>query len=246
MSKLLAEKVEKNERFGQLLKILIKDILISNKCYYTLSVDQEEFELSVLYDVIIGLKPETFYKVLVLLDRSNPIGKFALYYNHIVHDAVVEKDVGKLKTIFKNPTYEGDKKEFLSAEAYNHFQKIFQMEMNSMNYLIDKTYRTLQIPKSILYSNTAQDCKMDICIKEDPERSDFVTKNAVMVWAMEVNNNNIYTKYCFTLPNLLNLILTRQVNPYTRMPFNAHTINNIKRNFPHQLELVEIYNKMVN
>lgn len=231
------------ELFQQMLAVLVSDLVRTNRCYFALTKEQESWALENIYLGLLRIysKNDLFYKVLVMLDRSNPIGKFSLFFNHIIHDAIYNGDREALFNAMQNPMYEGDHEKDLKPETYSHLQKLLKQRMFIMNYTLDKVYRGGVKVDTILNSEHSEQCTMDVCLRDEPDYVEFVTKNSVMIWAIEPNQHDVYSRYCFTLPSLLTLIYYGLPNTYTNKPFSKHTIDSIKRQYAYHMELMAVY-----
>jgi hypothetical protein len=189
---------------------------------------------------------ETFYMILVLLNRKSLCGKFSLVYNDSVYKAIKDKKEKDLVKLYSSPYFSElyDNKE-LSKEEKKELEIILKKEMLAINFFIKKLENSNKVPENFLESDEYKECFYQIHLLLDIE----ISRNEIKYSNTSVSDYVIITEYnevteslqilYFDLLNLLSLIYFDENNTYTNKPFNVKTIEILKQKYNFEMKLLK-------
>ena len=177
-----------------------------------------------LVDILLKFDTEIIFKNLILLNNCTKIGKFALTYKDKLHKYIDENNYTNIKKLFsKHSTPEYDNNEFLNDNFIKLKDELIQEQLQILHLLFDN--------HKFGINATFESCQNEICL--------FYGKNNNNSSVVNFNINE--SEWCFSLPKLLIIILTDNINPYTGKKIPNNIKNNILNEYKFESLLIQKY-----
>lgn len=182
--------------------------------------------VDIVYNIFNTLDNHIIFKNLVFMNTCSKIGKFALTYNKLLNEYLTKNKLNKLKILLSDPkTIEYDSNEFLTEFQKEKINQEINTEISATNLLFEKIlFMNDPIPKHI-FSKGFQECKNDICYNE--KNNLVLDPNKKFIWLSE-KISEINYGWCFKIEELLIILNTSKINPYTGKKFPKEVIDPIK------------------
>uniref|UniRef100_A0A6C0AF06 Uncharacterized protein n=1 Tax=viral metagenome TaxID=1070528 RepID=A0A6C0AF06_9ZZZZ len=199
----------------KLLKKMISELL-SNKY------------VDIVYNIFNTLDNHIIFKNLVFMNTCSKIGKFALTYNKLLNEYLTKNKLNKLRNLLSDPkTIEYDSNEFLTDSQKEKINQEINTEISATNLLFEKIlFMNDPIPRHI-FSKGFQECKNDICLLDNEKNNLVLDPNKKFIWLSE-KISEINYGWCFKIEELLIILNTSKINPYTSKKFSKEVIDPIK------------------
>ena len=209
---------------------LISNYIITQ---YNFSKDELDFAKTIIFKVLNKINDEKLIKNLLYLNKNSKIGKFALTYSDKLIEYIKNKDEKKLiKLLEKAKTNEYDSNEYLIGDFLERKNREFDTQMLTFNLFYDQ----------ILHENITNisKCEKDVCILETNCKNPILEPNSNFIWCPNVKNN-AGSAHCFKLSDLLILMLTTNINPYTSEEFPKNIKNSTLKKYEYECALIKKY-----
>ncbi len=206
---------------------LIDEALITQE-KYLLFDEWLKNELYLIFNSDVYLNCLLKYKCLVLLNRSIKNGRYALIFNKQINESCINKDRELLiKTLSNPPLLELD---FLSASEKEKWLTELNNHIMALNLYADR----LVISQNELYNfnneNDYKKCYSDVCSLNSNIKANYLylpTRDIITI-----SDFNKYTEIFLILEiDLMFIILSNGVNPYTGKNFSDYVLTNLKKHY---------------
>lgn len=214
------ENINKREKYHNDLihtdsiDLLSRKTLVIKKILGELDVKPE------IKGILLEVPMDKLVKNIVFLNKKSNIGKFAMMYSLRLNSL----NGKKLKKFLLNPySEEFDDNHFLNKEDKEHFDQLIKSEEVIIEFLIEKLSLDFgnKIPDKIMDLDYKK-CQSDVCMVYQEEL--ITPKNYVWISGID---NYLDKLWCFRINELILIILTDKINPYTNKPFKNKTVNKI-------------------
>lgn len=175
------------------------------------------------------------FLALIYMNKCSKIGKFAMVFQYQLLEYTNNNDLENLRLLFENPfTPEYDDNPLLNSVETEAINKQILLEKMALNNYFDNQQN------NVPYGS----CLNDVCLFINPNNEMVENLEDYNVWVAQKGDNTI-SSYCFKLPNLLNIVYTNGINPYTGTHFQPQTIATLHERYSTQLKFIEIYNNFL-
>jgi hypothetical protein len=206
----------------------------------------------ILFDEI-KTNPSILYRGLVLANRDRPIGKLALVFNSHLYSSGMKGDRDLLrKILFDVPFPEGESNPYLSSGESQNITNYLKHEMLTINHLINlETMKSGIIPTKIINSSIHGESQRDVCLSPigystTVNELEFGIASVNMVQVPDRPASLMATVVgCFNLLDLLDLLLSNKINPYTGFPFSIETRDKLSRRFEIHLKMFHFGQELI-
>lgn len=209
---------------------LISDYI---KSQYNFNKHEFNFAKNIIFKTLNNIKEEKLIKNLLYLNKNSKIGKFALSYSDNLIKYVKNKDSENLKKLLEKPkTKEFDSNEYLTGDLLERKNKEFETQMLTLNLFYDQT----------LHENKTDivKCEKDVCFLETNCKNPILEPNSNFIWCPN-HESNANSAHCFKLPDLLILMLTTNINPYTNEEFSKNIKKSTLKKYRYECALIKKY-----
>jgi hypothetical protein len=233
---------------------LITELLQSQAKYVDLSPKDVTWGVEAILEILSQQKPEIVYKDLVYMNRESKIGRFALNFSDRLIASIKSQDSKSLSALLtKASTPEYDDNPHLTAVHYGEFAQSLAIETVAMNALMEKVAAMKVLPEAILNTEKHSQCKEEVCVWSMPadgiaastahDKVLFLDRTTdPMVWVADTAGMQyVYTAWCFKLSDLILILATDGLNPYTKKPFPGSVSLSLKVRYHVELVLVRRY-----
>lgn len=241
------------------IDILIRD-LINTSCDYKYDNEDAKWTHKALKTLINSdeISAETLYRGLALLNRNSLCGRFALTFNELFYNAVVNRDIQNI--LIKSPFPEAEDNSQLTDKQREFLKQSLQLEMLSINLVLDYVSKMEELPQTILRSDLYRNCFKEICISniinEDKKHANaeiiseekispflsLIPKTIFVSTSVKIkenHSNQTPTKYtwCFGILELIAILATTKINPYTREYFDDDLLNRLTQTYDLEIKM---------
>ena len=175
-------------------------------------------------EILYELETDKVFKNLIYMSK-NKISSFAFTYSKNFHKFIKEQNIEKLKNLLNNAsTPEYDNNKYLTNNFIKRKNTEINEEILALNFAFDEILLNSNL-NSINFEDVLHKCKNELNIF-----------NESLVW---IDSNNSYM--CFELADLLILISTTNINPYTNELFSNSEKEQIVLKYKYELLLIKKY-----
>jgi hypothetical protein len=231
---------------------LIDEIILTQCDLTTASKEDLDWLKSNLVTIITTLNDndsEGIYTFLVLANRRSGCGQFAFTFNRKLAKIAMSRSYVDLLNLINKSQNEDVIPECVSNSLLtleqkqiilNHLKKEMLILNMTMDILLTSE-NTTKIKDKILGGDQHVQCFGSIC---DHESNYAVSvdpmPSLVMVPSRDINDP-FTTIYTFPLIQLINLIITDSINPYTNFKFNDETVKMIKNKYQIEIAMIKYF-----
>lgn len=192
---------------------LISSTLLTQLNYIEYSVDQINWLSVALYNIFIEepIPAESTYKCLLFLNRSTKYGRYSLIFNKEVATTVATQKMAELKSICEKAEFPELK--FLSESEQESWNKEIEIEILCLNLYTDR--EIICGEGKFNFSEKITSCFEEVCSHKLDHSAKYIPSyTGHTVFLSEMKNNKMF-KYPMREIDMIFLILSKGVNPYT-------------------------------
>ena len=232
-----------------ILKKLIQEVLMTNNRFINYTTNDKFLYSSIIFSILKTIEDnKILFKNLIYLNKLSKIGRFSLSYTDKIFNYLEnEKNNKKLTKLLSNPIcIEYDDNKHIDQNSLDLLIKEFNIEISSLQFLFDKLSMSLiPIPNNILSTETYTTCYKDICLLDNKMNSEIdcdlvQTSVKKLVW-VGGEDKNLYVSWCFDLTELLILLITTKINPYTNKKFKKDIRRSLTEKYENEISYCQRY-----